>query len=126
MAALLGAACVAACVSCVNDDIFDSAVHERTREYLRTVAEGAPPTAYYGDCGGRRNDSAHDALAEEGGGFGFALTGSVESGDSAHINVSVTGRDGAPTSYVVDLRREGGTWYVCDVDQGSVDLGGAG
>ncbi len=125
-AALAAASCLVACAACAADDILDNAVHDRTRDYLRAVAEGRPPDAYHGDCDGRRNPAAHDALAEEGGGFGFALTGSVESGDRADVNVSVTGRDGTPTPYVVDLHREAGTWYVCAVTRGSVDLGGAG
>lgn len=125
VATALAAAYLAACAACAADDILDGAVHDRTRDYLRTVAEGGPPDAYYGDCDGRRNPAAHDVLADEGGGFGFALTGSVESGDRADVNVGITGRDGTPTPYTIDLHREAGTWYVCAVTQGSVDLGGA-
>lgn len=125
-AAAVAVVAAVACASCSFADVLKDPVHDKTRDYLRTVAEGGSPTAFYGDCQGRRDDNAHGALAVEGRDFDFSLTGSVESGDSADVNTSVTGPDGAPTSYVIHLRREGGTWFVCGVAEGNVDLGGAG
>ncbi|WP_436788072.1 hypothetical protein [Yinghuangia sp. YIM S10712] len=123
----LVAAAGVASVSCAADaTVLDGPMHDAARDYLRTVSDGGSPAAFYGTCGGTPDSDAHRVLTDEGTGFTVELTGSTESGGTGTVNATVTGRDGSPTAYAVDLRRENGTWVVCDMDTGNVELGGEG
>jgi len=120
-------AAVATAAACSADStVLDGPMHDAARRYLDRVSAGGSPADLYGACGGTPDTDAHRVLSEEGPGFTVELTGSVESGDTGTVNASVTGRDGSPTAYAVDLRREDGTWVVCSMDTGSVQLDGAG
>lgn len=107
---------------CADDDIFDGAVHKRTKAYLQALADGQATGGFRGTCDGAPAGDVDRALAEEGPGFRFAFTSSTESGASAEVNVTVTGADGTGDPYHVSLRKEAGTWVVCGVARGSVQI----
>ncbi|WP_331766141.1 hypothetical protein [Embleya sp. NBC_00896] len=102
--------------------MFDGPVHDATRGYLHAVADGGSTAAFHGACGGARVADARQVLSGEGAGFGFSLVSSTQTDDSATVNVKVTGADGTPSPYSVDLRRENGKWFVCDVGTGNIAI----
>ncbi|MCF2527289.1 hypothetical protein [Yinghuangia soli] len=122
--AAVGAPLIAAAfaVAACSSDIMDGPIHDTTRDYLKAVAAGGSAEAFHGQCGGKPGEDPLKVLAGEGTGFTAELTGSVESGDTATVNVSITGTDKTPSPYNVDLRREGGTWRVCGISTGSVHI----
>jgi hypothetical protein len=112
-----------AAVSCAGSGAtFDSPEHDVTRDYLRTVADGGSPAAFYGVCGGKDVRDAHALLAGEGAGFKVSLKNSTRIDDLATVNVSITGQDGSPSPYSVDLNRENGKWLVCRLVTGNVAI----
>ncbi|MEU0935385.1 hypothetical protein [Embleya sp. NPDC005971] len=114
IAPALAALTVAACS--MTPTMFDGPVHDVTRDYLRAVAAGTSPAPFYGDCGGTHGGNAERVLAGEGAGFTFSMDSSVREDDMATVNVNVTGQDHSASPYAVELRREGGKWFVCGVD----------
>ncbi|MYS85978.1 hypothetical protein [Embleya scabrispora] len=120
VAPILAAMVVAACS--LTPDMFDGPIHDVTRNYLRAVAGGTSPAPFYGDCGGTHGGNAERALAGEGGGFTFSMDSSTQDGDSAVVNVDVTGQDHTASPYAVDLRRENGKWVVCGLDTHHVQI----
>lgn len=119
---MLVAAFTAAAVACSTPDILDGPMHDTARDYLKTIAAGGPYETFHGECGGRPGEDPRKLLGGEGPGFTVKLTGSSQGGDSATVNTAITGQDGSPSPYTVDLRRENGAWRVCGVGTGSVEL----
>ncbi|MYW02223.1 hypothetical protein [Streptomyces sp. SID3343] len=110
-------------VSCsASGATFDGPIHDVTRDYLHTVADGGSPAAFYGTCGGRPVADSHLLLVGEGPGFKVSMVGSTQEDDAASVNVSITGRDGSASPYSVDLERENGTWRVCRLGKGNVQI----
>jgi len=114
------AATLASCS--LSSPTFDGPVHDTTRDYLHAVADGTPRAAFQGACGVGHDDDADRVATAEGAGFTFSLVSSTRTDDSATVNVTITGRDGAPSPYYVDLRRENGTWTICGVDTGHISI----
>ncbi|MDI2130881.1 hypothetical protein [Yinghuangia seranimata] len=92
------------------------------RNYLQRIADGGSLEGLYGQCEGRAQVNAHEILAGEGRGFEFSMPSSTRTGPEATVNVSITGQDGSPTLYHVDLREENDTWMVCDMGVGNVKI----
>lgn len=109
-------------VSCTGPPAFDGAMHDATRGYLHAVADGGSRAAFFGACGVGHEQGTDRVVAAEGPRFTFSFTSSTRSDDSGTVNVSITGRDGTPSPYSLDLRRENGRWVVCGMDEGTVAI----
>ncbi|MFE5489592.1 hypothetical protein ACIRS3_16465 [Streptomyces virginiae] len=96
-----------------------SPLHRAVDQYLETVGGGGPaPAAGPGSgCPGGAPDPA-DALHGLAPRFGHHIVSSTESGDSAAVNVDLTPTGGDRIAVLLELRRSGDRWDVCEASTG--------
>ncbi|MET8509356.1 hypothetical protein ABZV60_32710 [Streptomyces sp. NPDC004787] len=105
-----------------NDIMFGEPFHEKVEGYLEVIREGHSPASFYGECAKGLKEPPHTILGGEGRRFEYKLTGSTAGGQSASVNIEITGADRTASPYVVDLEKQGNDWKICGVSTGEVQL----
>lgn len=99
-----------------------SELHRAVGSYLTTVGDGAtvPARGAGGGCPAGQEDPAAALHRLAGPGFGHHIVSSIETGDSASVNVDLTPKGGAPVQVSLDLHRDDGHWTVCTASAGRI------